>query len=121
MSYDITAVERSFAEKCRAEKKGLGKILEETPELTPDFSQNSRKAIINFLTTEDDYEIESEQEEVVFKHKTDQSVQVTLRKNALYFKAGFSQKWTILNTTALITIEPGAEIMRYDFQDGQWG
>ncbi|AIY15035.1 hypothetical protein [Cellulophaga baltica] len=122
MSYDITAVERNFAMKCRSENKDLGQILEETPEIVPEFTQESRKTIIKFLTTEEPYVIESEQgPEIVFKHKEAESVQVTLRRNTLDFSAGFSEKWTILDTTALVTIEPGAEIMRFDFQDVEWG
>jgi len=122
MSYDITAVERNFAFECRKENKNLGQIIEETPELVPDFTEESKQAIIKYLTTEEPYEIETESSsEIVFKHKEAKTVQVTLRKNTLDFTSGFSEKWTILDTTALVTIEPGTEIMRFDFQDGEWG
>lgn len=108
--------------KCSTENKYLGQILEESPGQVPEFTKESRETIIRFLTKDDKYEIESEQgEDIIFRHKEDKSVQAILRKSTLHFSAGFSEKWTILNTTALITIEPGAEIMRFDFQDGQWG
>ncbi len=122
MGYDITAVEREFAIKCRSENKDLGQIQEESPELIPELTESQKKAIINYMVNEDSYVIESEQgSDVIFRHKTANSVQAVLSKNSLSFSAGFSEKWTILDTTALVTIEPGAEIMRYDFQDGEWG
>jgi hypothetical protein len=122
MGYDITAVERTFAIKCRSEKKNLGQILEESPEQLPELSKQSRDVIIKFLTTDDQYEIEAEQgTDITFRHKTAKSVQAILRKRTLDFSAGFSEKWIILGTTALVTIEPGANIMRFDFQDGEWG
>jgi hypothetical protein len=124
MSFDIACVKRSFAFKCFKENINLGQIMEENPESIPDLGNKSFEAIKNFLLYQDEYGYEIEfqnDKEIYFRHKKDKSVQVRLSEKVVFFKSGFSDQWTILNTTALITIEQDPDIMRFDFQDGKWG
>ena len=122
MSYDIAVVNREFAMTCRKENIDFGQVLEENPEIIPDLDESSKNIIKNFLLFQDNYKIEKVTEkETVFSHKSEKSVQGNLGKKMAFFKSGFSDTWTILSTTALLTVEPEANIMRYDFQDGHWG
>jgi hypothetical protein len=124
MSFDMAVVEREFATECRKMGINLGKILEEYPEKIPKFGEKSRAAIVKYLLEQDEhgYVIESETEsEIVFRHKNEDSIEVILSDSVLFFKAGFSAQWTVLDTTCLLTIEPGVNAMRFDFQDGTWG
>lgn len=124
MSYDIACVKRSFAEKCIKENINLGQIMEENSESIPDLGDKSREAIKIFLLYQDGskYEIEYQNDkDLYFRHKEDESVQVRLGEKIVFFKSGFSCQWTILDTTVLITLEQDTDIMRFDFQDGQWG
>ena len=124
MSFDIACVKRSFAEKCIKEKINLGQIMEENPDSIPDLGDKSREAIKIFLLYQEDrsYEIESQNDkEIYFRHKENKSVQVRLGEKIVFFKSGFSDQWTILGTTVLIALEEDTDIMRFDFQDGQWG
>lgn len=124
MSFDIACVKRSFAEKCIKENINLGQIMEENPESIPDLGDKSREAIKNFLLYQEDpsYEIEYQNDkDIYFRHKENESVQVRLGEKIVFFKSGFSDQWTILGTTVLIALEEDTDIMRFDFQDGQWG
>ena len=98
--------------------------MEENSESIPDLGDKSREAIKNFLLYQDGskYEVEYQNDkDLYFRHKEDESVQVRLGEKIVFFKSGFSGQWTILDTTVLITLEQDTDIMRFDFQDGQWG
>lgn len=122
MSYEIAVVNRDFAMKCREDDMDLGKVMEETPELIPDLDAASIRVIKHFLLFQDNYEIETENSnETIFRHKAEKSVHVNLGKKIVFFKSSRLETWTILSTTALVTVEPGCNIMRFDFQGGHWG